>query len=134
MNRALLFVIALSVSFTLTAPVYAQGAATGRADELLTTVQEQAVGNTDPVTVDEIAGNVIAIALSMVGVIFIVLIIYGGYLWGTARGNEERVERGKKLLIEAVIGIIIIFTAYFVTAFVLQQLGYATIESRQFWQ
>jgi len=63
------------------------------------------------------AGQIISVALSFVGVLFFILMIYAGILWMTASGNEEQVKKAKGLLINAVIGIVIVFSAYALTTF-----------------
>jgi hypothetical protein len=65
-----------------------------------------------------IIGQVIGAALSFIGILFFGLMIYGGFLWMTARGNEQKVEKAKELIIAAVIGLIIVMSAYAITAFV----------------
>lgn len=65
----------------------------------------------------EVAGNFVRLFLSLLGVIFIVLAIYGGYLWMTAQGNTEQVDKAKQLLTNAFIGLIIILAAYAITYF-----------------
>ena len=49
----------------------------------------------DTRTLPEIIGNVIKVFLSIVGVIFMVLMVYAGYLWMTAQGEEQKVEKSK---------------------------------------
>lgn len=66
--------------------------------------------------------NIIAFILSFLGVVFLVLTIYAGFLWMTARGNEAQVSKAKDMLTNAVIGLIIITAAYSITAFVGNQL------------
>ena len=73
-----------------------------------------------------IIGKIIYAVLSILGVIFLVLIIYGGFLWMTARGNEEQVGRAKKIITNATIGLAIIITSYAVTWFIMNALGAAT--------
>jgi len=63
-------------------------------------------------------GDVIAAVLSFVGVVFILLIIYAGYMWMTAAGNEEQVKKAQKIIRASVVGILVIALAYAVTAFV----------------
>ena len=53
-------------------------------------------------------------------------LIYGGYLWMTARGNEETLEKAKKIIRGSIIGIIIVFSAYAITYFVISRLEQAT--------
>ena len=67
-------------------------------------------------------GNVISVLFSLVGIIFFVLLIYGGILWMTAMGNEETVKRAKNLITSAILGLIIIFAAYAIAQFVISYL------------
>jgi len=67
-------------------------------------------------------GDIIGMVLSFVGVIFLVIIIYSGILWMTSMGNDQKVEKAKDMVINATIGLIIVFAAYAVTAFIGGQL------------
>ncbi len=64
------------------------------------------------------AGQIISVVLSFVGVLFLILMIYAGITWMTAQGNEQQVTKAKSLLINAVIGIIIVFAAYALVTFI----------------
>src|SRR3989344_8452589 len=48
--------------------------------------------------------NVVRVALGFLGVLAILLILYGGFVWMTAGGNAERVDTAKRILVNAVIG------------------------------
>ncbi len=74
-------------------------------------------------TVESVAGLVIKMALSFIGVIFLLLAIYGGYIWMTARGNEQEVEKAHNIIISAIIGLIVVIAAYAMSWFVIQVLG-----------
>ncbi len=65
-----------------------------------------------------IIGILIGVVLSFVGVLFLVLMIYGGILWMTARGNEQQTEKARDLIIASVIGLIIVLSAYAITEFI----------------
>lgn len=67
--------------------------------------------------------TIITAALSFLGVIFLILMIYGGYLWMTAGGNEQQVEKAKSLITAAIIGLIIVVSAYAISYFVMAKLG-----------
>ncbi|MFH1173149.1 MAG: hypothetical protein V1692_01305 [bacterium] len=67
-------------------------------------------------------GKVIGAALSLVGVIFLALMVYGGILWMTARGNDDQVNKARNIITAAVIGIIIVLAAYGITYFVVSSL------------
>jgi magnesium-transporting ATPase (P-type) len=57
-------------------------------------------------------GTILGYLLTFLGVIFLCLVIYGGYIWMTARGNEQEVEKAKNILKNVIIGLIIILAAY----------------------
>ncbi|MBU4375646.1 hypothetical protein KKH38_04040 [Patescibacteria group bacterium] len=71
--------------------------------------------NTSPAS---IIGKVVGAALAFIGILFLILMIYGGFLWMTARGNQEQVQKAIALIISAVVGVIIIAAAYLVTQFI----------------
>jgi len=71
-------------------------------------------------------GIIIGALLSFIGVIFMVLIIYGGLLWMLAKGNDTQVEKAKSIIIQAVIGLIIVLSAYAITSFIGNQLTSTT--------
>ena len=57
-------------------------------------------------------------ALSLVGVIFFLMILYGGYLWLTAGGNEDQVKKGREFITRAVVGFMVTIGALIITRFV----------------
>src|SRR3989338_5403556 len=57
-------------------------------------------------------GKIIQSVLGVVGSLALVMFIYGGTTWMLSGGNQERVTKGKQILIWATLGIIIIFSAY----------------------
>jgi hypothetical protein len=80
-------------------------------------------------SVSSIIGKIISAVLGFVGVIFLILMIYGGFLWMTAGGNEEQVKKARGLIINATIGLIIVIAAYGVVYFVVSQLLTVTAPS-----
>jgi len=73
-----------------------------------------------------IIARVIQVALSLLGIILVVLIIYGGFLYMTAGGNEEQITKAKGYLRNAVIGLVIILASVAIAQFVISQLIGAT--------
>lgn len=67
--------------------------------------------------------RIIRVALGLLGTVFLVLILYGGYLWMTAGGNAEQIDSSKKILINATIGLIIVLSAYAIVLLVMRLLG-----------
>ena len=62
-------------------------------------------------------GKIIKAILSFLGVIFLVLMIYGGYTWMMAGGNEQQVSKARSIIINSIIGLIIIMAAWAITYF-----------------
>ncbi len=72
-------------------------------------------------TLPQIVGGIIQSFLLLLGVIFLAYTVYAGYLWMTARGNEEQLTKAKAVIRGSIIGIIIVMGAYAITAFVVNQ-------------
>ncbi len=77
------------------------------------------LASTDPRV---LAGRIIQVALSFLGAIAVVIVMYAGFLWMTSNGDEEKITRAKSILRNALIGLIIILSAWGITTFVLSKL------------
>ncbi len=60
-------------------------------------------------------GSIIAGSLKIVGTLFFGLMIYGGFLWMTAHGEEEPITKAKNTIFAAIIGLAIIISAFAIT-------------------
>lgn len=78
----------------------------------------------EPLT--ETIGSLINVFLGLLGIIFLLLTIYAGFLWMTAGGDEKKVGTAKQILISAVVGLVILLSAYAISNFVIDQLTTAT--------
>ncbi|OGE74005.1 MAG: hypothetical protein A3I07_03765 [Candidatus Doudnabacteria bacterium RIFCSPLOWO2_02_FULL_42_9] len=56
--------------------------------------------------------NIINIALTVAGLIAVLFLIIGGFRYITSAGNEETAENAKKIIINAIIGIVIIILSF----------------------
>lgn len=74
---------------------------------------------TDQFSMAQFIGSIIAAFLTLVGVIFLVLTIYAGYLWMTAGGEEKKIEQAQSYLKNGVIGMVIALAAAGITKFVM---------------
>jgi hypothetical protein len=72
---------------------------------------------------ENIVAIVIKLVLGFLGIIFVILMIFSGYQWMTAGGNEEQVKKATARIKNAVIGLIIVVFAYGITAFVFKNLS-----------
>lgn len=69
---------------------------------------------------------IINILMGFLGIIAVIIVLYGGFKWMTAGGNEDQVGEAKKMIIAGVVGLAVIFMAYAIASFVIQQLATAT--------
>lgn len=67
--------------------------------------------------------TVIKGVLSLLGTIFLILMVYAGILWMTAQGAEEKVTKAKDIIKAAIIGLIVVLSAYAITSFVTGKLS-----------
>ena len=92
------------------------------------TAGTDAAGYDTNTTVQGVVGTVITAVLSLLGVIFLILMIYGGFIWMLARGNESEVEKAQGIIRGAIFGLAIILAAYALTYFVVESLTSGTLE------
>lgn len=70
--------------------------------------------------------QIINVLLSFLGIIAIIIILWGGFRWLTSGGNEDKVSEAKKIIISGIIGLIIIFVSFALAQFVINSLLRAT--------
>jgi len=54
----------------------------------------------------------------VLGMIFLVIVVYAGFRWMTAGGNSEQIEESKQLIKNAAIGLAIVILSYTITYFI----------------
>ena len=75
------------------------------------------------VSVPTVVNRIINAFLLIVGSIFLIVIIYGGFMWMTAAGNEARVAKGRNTLVWGVLGVVVIFLAWMLVGFIFEALA-----------
>lgn len=89
----------------------------------LNTVTQKALGTSGaPKPIYEVAGNIINVALGFIGIVLLGYLLYSGYLWMTAGGEDKKVEEARKQIKNAIIGLIILLASFAITDFVLTKL------------
>ena len=68
--------------------------------------------NTDANSLSSFAGTIVNIALTSLGVIFVILIIVAGFMWMTSSGDKEKIDKATKMISASVIGLLIVVAAY----------------------
>ena len=71
-------------------------------------------------------GRIVRTLLGLLGIIFLVLMVYAGFLWMTARGESDPVDKAKDIIKQSIIGLVIIFLAYALTGFIVNAVIRAT--------
>ena len=73
-------------------------------------------------TLESKVASIVNYALSLIGLVFLLLMVYGGYIWMMARGDEGEAKRAKDIITMGVIGMAIVIAAYAITFFIVQRL------------
>lgn len=118
--------IALAIISFLVSPIFVLPALAGNATDSTfgINIVEGGLGNDSLQRGDPrvIAARIVNFALSFLGLIAVVIILYGGFKWMTAAGNEDQVSEAKKLLGAGVIGLLIILAAWALATFMIGQI------------
>lgn len=118
--------ITLGMLLVTVAPAYADsfGVAGNKSPDLgLQFPAASGLGNTD---VRITAAKIIRVAMSLLGIMAVCIILFGGFTWMTAGGNDEQVGEAKKWIFSGIIGLVIILSAYALATFVINALVNAT--------
>lgn len=124
-----LFAVLLAVNFVF---IFATPALGADANDLWgnSTQKEYVKANSGlPTEVNDprqVVVQIIKILLGFLGILAVIIVLYAGFTWMTAGGNEEKVGEAKKMLTAGIIGLIIIISAYAIADFVITTLYEAT--------
>ncbi|PIT94526.1 hypothetical protein COT98_03365 [Candidatus Falkowbacteria bacterium CG10_big_fil_rev_8_21_14_0_10_39_9] len=112
--------ILISLVFLLVLPYFVFAASSSPLDRLHSAGSGSSgpYAEASPTTLSSIVGIVISAALSLLGVVFVVLIVLGGFKWMMAGGNEEDVSKAQDRIKTAVIGLVLTLSAYAIWAFI----------------
>lgn len=129
-KRAFLFLSGVLFLLTFISPVQVYGAGDAGAgprsvvDNLKTAGNAAKYDTTKENVTDYAAlvGKIIGAFFSVLGMIFLGYIVYGGWIWMSARGEEQKIVEAKTIMRNAVIGLIILVGSYAITYFMLTAL------------
>ncbi|MFA6525857.1 MAG: hypothetical protein WCT26_00375 [Candidatus Buchananbacteria bacterium] len=66
---------------------------------------------------------ILRVFFGLLGVIAVLLLIYGGFIWMTAGGDPGKVDKAKQIIYNTIIGLIIIFSAFAISSFLMSWLS-----------
>jgi hypothetical protein len=112
LKRLLIFIFIFGAIFLTVPHLYAAtvDVGTSTVDSALT------LGNTSPL---KVVTNIINIFLGFLSLIAVCLILYGGFIWMTSNGSEEKIATATTILRNAAIGLVIVLSAWGIAYFVL---------------
>jgi len=110
--RRILLLPSAVAAFVLGAPV-----------ALATTIRDSAFAPLGNTSLQTIIGRLIRGALLYAGMIALVMFVYGGVMWMTSAGNQERISKAKSTLVWATLGLVILFGAYAIVSVIVQAVG-----------
>ncbi|OGY51855.1 MAG: hypothetical protein A2951_01270 [Candidatus Buchananbacteria bacterium RIFCSPLOWO2_01_FULL_56_15] len=115
--------IGLYLAAALIGPVAASAAFGNITNQMITGLEGNggeaiALPSGQNTTVETVAGNVIQSFLSVFGILFLGLMVYGGYKWMIAQGREEELKKAKDIIRSSIIGLAIALSAYAISLFV----------------
>ena len=116
--KIILAVITLS---SIPVRVFSQGNLNQAGDNLQNV--QKGIGGNVPSDLSAVVGNIIKTVLSLVGIIFLVLTVYAGFLWMTARGDDEQVNKAKEIIKSSIMGLFITVSSYAITVFITSRFG-----------
>jgi uncharacterized membrane protein len=68
---------------------------------------------------------VINVVLSVVGLISVAFLIYGGFQYVTSGGNDEQAEGGKKTIQNSIIGLVIVILSYVIIHVIISAVAFS---------
>src|SRR5687767_8742299 len=80
------------------------------------------------VTLDLIIGRIIAVMLGLLGSISLAVFVWGGIIWMTASGNDEKIKKAKNVIVYAVFGLIMAFGSYAILRTFLNQVLFPALK------
>ncbi|MBI4142774.1 hypothetical protein HY480_02785 [Candidatus Uhrbacteria bacterium] len=117
-------IVAVLATSTLVSAV--EGAPSSELDRQFAAARGGAGAEEQALALPQIIARIISASLGLIGIVLVVLLVYAGYLWMTAGGEEEKVTKAKDIIRNAIIGLIVVLLAYAISRFVITSLISAT--------
>lgn len=121
------YVLIFILMFMVFSPVAALNVGAAGIGDAAATVKKVAGSDgmgykTEDVAIEVVVGKAIQVLLGLLGIIFLILTIYGGFKWMMAGGDTGEVAKAKSVLTNGVIGLVIVLSAYAISSYVMSAL------------
>lgn len=73
-------------------------------------------------SIGRIVGLIINAFVSILGIIFVVLIVSSGYTWMTSEGNDEKIKKATDTIKASIIGLVITLSSWAIWNFIFKRL------------
>ncbi|MFH0873733.1 MAG: IPT/TIG domain-containing protein, partial [Candidatus Komeilibacteria bacterium] len=67
-------------------------------------------------------GNIVQIAIGFLGILLILYLLYGGFIWMTSGGNEDKIDQAKRIIVSAVVGLVLVLASFAIATFIISNL------------
>ena len=125
-------ILIILISFCLLSAVsVVQASPDDALTQLKATAEDKGANFGEARDVRYVVAYIIQIALSIVGILFVIYLVYGGFLLVTSGGNEEAVQKAKRTILYAIIGVLIVLASYSISLLVGSYFGKITSEKQQ---
>lgn len=113
------FVLVVFASLALGHGAHAQNVT---ANDVLPSAVGNALGTGGVQDIRILIARIVRGFLGLLGTVALLLILYAGFTWMTAQGDEGKIATAKKTLTSAIIGLVIILSAFAITSFIISRL------------
>lgn len=122
-NRTIKQLLTLfSLVALLVLPYFVFAGSSGPMDNLQDVGEGGGYESADETTLSSMAGEIVNVFLGFLGIIFIILIIYAGFKWMTAGGNEDKIKEARTMITRAIIGLLIVIGSWAIWNFIFSRL------------
>ena len=115
-----IFLAVVSATFVVgtNVPAFADNAFTKDACSQASEDQKAALGCDNGNNVPQVATNIIKIAVSLLGIVAVLMIIVAGQRYMTSNGEPEKIKQARNMIIYSLIGLIVAILAFAIVSFV----------------
>jgi hypothetical protein len=89
----------------------------------LTQIQQNVPSAARSLSIADVVTTIFSIVVPIAGALLLLLLLYGGITYMTAAGNDEQVAKAKKIMTQAIIGIIIVAFSFGIGIWIINTLG-----------
>lgn len=114
------FVIILAFVFLIFSNIVLAAKNISNAPEILKNVVSRS--GVPQQTIPKAAGSIIKLTMTTVSLAFFILMVYAGFKWMLAQGDEEKIKKARGTLVMATVGLVILVSSYAISTFLFRDI------------